>query len=262
MNDMLPNNRRVVIAVAIIALLLSFAGPGSASSRGLNQIKNEFVSPDHAEDTTLANELIEKLWNADVKATSQSSFSADRLIITLKESKTKKKEGGDVDSRQASALSRISTISNVKSIEKLSDQSRIHRVTISNPKRIKRTVAELKNDEDVMSVEYDQIVNITDFTPNDPFFTQERLWGLQKIRAPTAWDTSMGNKQVIVCVIDTGVDYNHQDLAANMWRNPGETGLDSLGRDKATNGVDDDMNGIVDGECLVPYDAELFFTRE
>jgi len=88
-NDMLPNNRPVVVAVAIIALLLSFAGPGSANSRGLKQIKNEFVSPDHAEDTTLANELIEKLWNANVKATSQSSFSADRLIITLKESKTK-----------------------------------------------------------------------------------------------------------------------------------------------------------------------------
>ena len=50
-----------------------------------------------------------------------------------------------------------------------------------------------------------------------------------------------------MCVIDTGVDYNHPDLVDNMWRNPGETGLDSNGNDKATNGIDDDNNGVVDG---------------
>lgn len=80
--------------------------------------------------------------------------------------------------------------------------------------------------------------------PNDPRFPQQ--WSLRKIGATNAWATTTGSPEVVVAVIDTGVNYHHQDLKDNMWRNPGETGTDSLGRDKATNGVDDDDNGYVD----------------
>jgi subtilisin family serine protease len=45
----------------------------------------------------------------------------------------------------------------------------------------------------------------------------------------------------MVAVIDTGVDYNHEDLAANIWTNPGESG-----NGKETNGIDDDDNGYID----------------
>ncbi|MCM2352423.1 MAG: S8 family serine peptidase [Pseudobdellovibrio sp.] len=51
---------------------------------------------------------------------------------------------------------------------------------------------------------------------------------------------------VVVAVIDTGVDINHKDLKNSIWVNAGETGKDVLGRDKATNGIDDDLNGYVD----------------
>ncbi len=51
---------------------------------------------------------------------------------------------------------------------------------------------------------------------------------------------------MIVGVIDTGIRHTHEDIAANMWTNPGETGLDVFGNDKRTNGVDDDHNGYVD----------------
>jgi subtilisin family serine protease len=81
-------------------------------------------------------------------------------------------------------------------------------------------------------------------TPNDPRYSSQ--WYLPKISAPTAWDVTTGSSNVVVAIIDTGVDYTHPDLAANMWRNPGETGLDDQGRDKATNGIDDDNNGYVD----------------
>jgi subtilisin family serine protease len=71
--------------------------------------------------------------------------------------------------------------------------------------------------------------------PNDPRFGE--LYGMQKISAPAAWDLWTGSADTIVAVIDSGIAYNHQDLAANMWKNPGETN---------GNGIDDDGNGFVD----------------
>lgn len=79
---------------------------------------------------------------------------------------------------------------------------------------------------------------------NDPAINQ--AWGLKKIDAAKAWDVSQGSKKIVVAVIDTGADVNHEDLKNNFWQNPGESGLDSKGRNKATNGVDDDSNGFVD----------------
>lgn len=88
--------------------------------------------------------------------------------------------------------------------------------------------------------------------PNDARFLDGTLWGLRNdggsggvagadIDAERAWDITTGSTNVIVAVIDTGVRYTHQDLAAQMWRNPGESG-----GGKETNGIDDDGNGYVD----------------
>lgn len=79
---------------------------------------------------------------------------------------------------------------------------------------------------------------------NDPAIKQ--AWGLKKSDAARAWSITKGSKKVIVAVIDTGIDINHEDLKNNLWKNPGETGKDAKGRDKAANGIDDDGNGYVD----------------
>jgi subtilisin family serine protease len=91
--------------------------------------------------------------------------------------------------------------------------------------------------------------------PDDSSFS--KLWGMHNtgqtggtpdadIDALEAWGVTTGSRDILVGVIDTGVDYKHPDLAANMWTNPGESGLDGDGNDKATNGKDDDGNGFVD----------------
>ncbi|MGZ3774210.1 MAG: S8 family peptidase [Pseudobdellovibrionaceae bacterium] len=79
---------------------------------------------------------------------------------------------------------------------------------------------------------------------NDPAISQ--AWGLKKSDAARAWSVSKGSRNIVVAVIDTGIDIKHEDLTSNLWVNPGETGKDAQGRDKATNGVDDDGNGLID----------------
>jgi len=99
-------------------------------------------------------------------------------------------------------------------------------------------------DQDIEYIEPNYIIRLYSM-PNDSDFS--RLWGLHNvgqtggtanadIDAPEAWNMTTGGS--VVCgVIDTGVDYNHPDLAANIWHNPGEI---------PNNGIDDDGNGYVD----------------
>ncbi|GBE26889.1 thermophilic serine proteinase precursor [bacterium BMS3Bbin03] len=73
-------------------------------------------------------------------------------------------------------------------------------------------------------------------TPNDPMYSQQAH--LPQIHAPEAWGVQKGDSSVVIAIVDCGVDYKHEDLAANSWINEKEkNGLP---------GVDDDGNGYVD----------------
>lgn len=85
-------------------------------------------------------------------------------------------------------------------------------------------------------------------TPTDAAFLDGRLWGLRNtgqsgglagadIDAVDAWNITTGSASVVVAVIDSGIRFTHQDLAANMWVNANEV---------AGNGIDDDGNGYID----------------
>ena len=71
--------------------------------------------------------------------------------------------------------------------------------------------------------------------PND---LHEKLYGMERISAPQGWADTSGdrNSAPLVAIIDSGTDYTHPDLAANIWNNPNEV----------ANGLDDDGNGIID----------------
>ena len=111
----------------------------------------------------------------------------------------------------------------------------------------------------VLYAERDHIVYPTAI-PNDTDFGE--LWGLYNtgqtvagdpgtagadIRAPQAWDFWTGDPNFRIAVIDTGVDYNHPDLAANIWTNPDEDPGDANGDGcPGVCGVDDDGDGLID----------------
>lgn len=101
----------------------------------------------------------------------------------------------------------------------------------------------------------------TQATPNDPNFSL--LWGLHNtgqsggtvgadIKAPEAWNITTGSSNVVVALLDTGIDYNHPDLAANMFRN---------NADCNANGIDEDGNGYIDdcyGIDTANHDSDPF----
>ncbi|HDG67665.1 MAG TPA: hypothetical protein ENG11_00780, partial [candidate division Zixibacteria bacterium] len=62
-------------------------------------------------------------------------------------------------------------------------------------------------------------------------------WGVSRIGAPSCWSEGFEGQNIIVAILDTGVRYTHNDLAANMWHNPGEI---------PGNGIDDDGNAYTD----------------
>lgn len=106
-------------------------------------------------------------------------------------------------------------------------------------------IAALRQSGLVDYVEPNYTMSLT-VAPDDPRYSE--LYGLHNtgqyggtpgadIDAERAWGVSTGSPDVIVAVIDTGVDYTHADLSANMWSNPGEI---------PANGLDDDNNGFVD----------------
>jgi len=81
-------------------------------------------------------------------------------------------------------------------------------------------------------------------TPNDPGVSQQ--WALNAISASAAWNVTTGTRGTIVAVIDTGVDYTHPDLIANMWVNPTAGAADKYGYDFANNDsnpMDDNGHG-------------------
>ncbi len=91
--------------------------------------------------------------------------------------------------------------------------------------------------------------------PDDPYFNQQ--WGLNQsndcdINAPEAWDIQQGSSDIVIAIIDTGIDYTHEDLEENIWVNPNEI---------ANNDIDDDQNGFIDdvhGWDFINNDSDPF----
>ena len=83
----------------------------------------------------------------------------------------------------------------------------------------------------------------TSATPDDPDYSLQ--WDLTHVTVQKAWAAGvMGSNAVKVCMIDTGIDYTHPDISANMWINPVEAaGAGATAANGYKNGIDDDGDG-------------------
>jgi subtilisin family serine protease len=113
-------------------------------------------------------------------------------------------------------------------------RSGIRKVRLPEEMTVAQAVALYRSDPDVVFAEPNYCYRLQ-AVPNDSMMNQ--LWGLINMDADLAWDLETGSSDIVVAVVDSGIDPSHPDLAANIWTNLGEI---------ADNGVDDDNNGYVD----------------
>ena len=171
----------------------------------------------------------------DVHAQSTAGYADRQVIVKLKEGVQLSKQSAMRTGLNAKVLHKFSSIG--------AELWEIPGVAVAD------AISLYKNDARIEYIEPNYRVSIiqsvTNTTPNDPRYPE--MWGLSNtgqsggtvdadIDAPEAWDIETGD-EVVVGVIDTGVDWGHEDLVGNIWTNPNEI---------AGNNIDDDSNGYID----------------
>jgi subtilisin family serine protease len=134
----------------------------------------------------------------------------------------------------------------------------IYLIELSSDENVDSAIDELRDDSAVLSASRNFAIELltepTDwyfnhdyYPPGDPDGTEDQ-WYLKVMQADKAWDVERGSPGVTIGILDTGIDFFHQDLESNIWVNPGED-LDQDGAvwDVADlDSVDNDGNGLVD----------------
>lgn len=177
-------------------------------------------------------------------ATEEMNYAPGEIIVKFKPTATALwNTAGDIKTGVTAEAANVGVNAELK--KSFSFIAAHHIKLIDKNMTIQEAIAKLQTNPNVEYAEPNYIYRTT-ATPNDPRFGE--LWGLNNtgqsggtvdadIDALEIWEIITGSTNVVVAVIDTGVDYTHLDLAVNMWINPGET---------PGNGIDDDDNGYVD----------------
>jgi len=101
----------------------------------------------------------------------------------------------------------------------------LYEVLLSGNVTVDQALAAYRADPRVVEADLDPLLSVTG-SPSGSLGSSQ--WGLQAINAPQAWQVTTGNPNVVVAVLDTGIDYNHPDLYSNIWINQAEIPLSRL----------------------------------
>ncbi len=181
------------------------------------------------------------------------SASGKELIIKLKQDTRVTYPAPNRISTSSDKLNKIIASDDIASIKRVFEGiknnvdknfQRYYRISIAEANRLNPVLKELKNIPDVAWAEPNYALPIH-FYPNDSLYVQQ--WSLETLDMPQAWNIEQGSAQIIVGVIDTGIDYLHPDLQGQLWINAPED-INNNGRFDPgdINGIDDDGNGYID----------------
>lgn len=185
--------------------------------------------------------------STNIEVVDQASYKNDSVIVVYK-------EGTSALQRRSARSLVLAKITDLNADEIDDAYRHLSQGRMANFKLTsilaKKALEKLNNHPAVLYAEPDYMVK-ANVMPNDSRF--DELWAMHNtgqtggtddadIDAPEAWEISTGSSDVVVGVIDTGVDHSHPDLADNAWVNPGEIAGDGIDNDG--NGYIDDVHGI------------------
>ncbi len=169
------------------------------------------------------------------------AYAGDSILVRFQDAST----SANVQASEAGGVSAASILPGSRSQSIMQGLPALQRVELPPNVAVADALAAFRNRPEVMYAEPNYRLQ-TSVTPNDSRFAE--MWGLENtaqtggvadadIDAAGAWDVNTGSGSLVVAVIDTGVQYTHADLAANMWTNPFEIPGD---------GIDNDGNSLID----------------
>lgn len=210
----MKNNIYILLALSLVAC-------------GNNQIGSSVF---HSKERTSGVDTAERIVLSNIE---NSIYRGDQLLVKFKAGVKAAASVRTHESLGAHISKRFSAVPNLELVDLHGETS------------VARAVQQYMSDPSVEYAEPNYIREIAAI-PNDIYFEQQ--WGLfntgtfaggttgASIHAPGAWDIST-NSDVVIALVDTGIDYTHDDLRANIWSNIDE---------ECTDGIDNDFNGYVD----------------
>lgn len=181
-----------------------------------------------------------------------SSVQGASILIKTRQMPTLMKPAGSQNTTGVAEVDAVLSAFNVQRVNALFPESvmqtqtalRWMRCDIAEGTNVEALLSQLQRTTGVEAAQPNRVFQLH-YVPNDPLLNEQ--YALTNIKAFDAWDMERGDPNVLVAVIDTGVDYEHPDLRDNLWLNKGED-LNNNGQIDASdfNGVDDDNNGFVD----------------